>query len=260
MQPTLFLSHGSPMTALTDSPARHFLTTLGTTLPERPKAILVISAHWETDCPTLNAVQRNTTIHDFFGFPEALKKLQYDAPGAPELAVEFANTLKAAGFDAEIDTMRGLDHGAWVPLLLAYPQADIPVLQLSVQPHLGPDHHYRMGAALSALRHSGILILGSGSFTHDLRRFRGGQALDAPETPDITAFADWMDSHLQANDVASLVNYRVLAPFAAEEHPTEEHLLPLYVALGAAGPNSPAQKLHQSVEFGFLRMDSYAFP
>jgi 4,5-DOPA dioxygenase extradiol len=247
------------MTALTDSPARDFLAGLGAALADRPKAILVVSAHWETERPTLNAVEHNVTIHDFFGFPKALNQLRYEPPGAPELAVHIAKALQDAGFDAVIDTSRGLDHGAWIPLLLAYPAADIPVLQLSVQTRLGPEYHYRIGAALAEFRRAGVLILGSGSFTHDLRRFRGGQLLDAPETPDITAFSDWMDRRLQENDLPALLNYRVQAPFASQEHPTEEHLLPLYVALGAARPDGRAVKLHQSVEFGFLRMDSYAF-
>lgn len=259
MQPTFFLSHGSPMTALMDSPARDFLASLGAALPERPQAILVISAHWETATPMLNAVARNTTIHDFYGFPKPLFDLQYNAPGAPALAGRIAAMLQAAGFAAGLDTARGLDHGAWVPLLLAYPRADIPVLQLSVQTHLGPAHHYALGQALAPLRGQGVLILGSGSFTHDLRRFRGGTPFNQPETPDVTVFSDWMDTHLAAHDIAALVNYRALAPHAADEHPTEEHLLPLYAALGAAGPDAATIRLHQSVEFGFLRMDSYAF-
>ncbi len=259
MQPVLFLSHGSPMTALMDTPAREFLAGLGAALPERPKAILVVSAHWETAAPTLNAVVKNTTIHDFFGFPQALYRLHYNAPGAPELARDIAETLQKAGFKANLDDARGLDHGAWVPLLLAYPEADIPVLQLSVQTHLGTAHHVRLGEALAPLRAQGVLILGSGSFTHDLRRFRGGTAIDAPETPDVTAFSDWMDEKIKAHDVPALVNYRSLAPHAADEHPTEEHLLPLHVALGAAGAGAQTTRLHQSVEFGFLRMDSYAF-
>jgi 4,5-DOPA dioxygenase extradiol len=259
MQPTLYLSHGSPMTALMDSPARHFLEHFSDFLPERPAAILVISAHWETRAPALNAVAHNTTIHDFYGFPRELYDLTYHPPGAPALAARIADMLRAAGFAPGLDTTRGLDHGAWVPLLLAYPDAGIPVLELSVQTALGPRHHYALGAALASLRAENILIFGSGSFTHDLRRFRGGAPLDAPETPDITEFSDWMDQQLRDNDTEALLNYRTLAPFAAQEHPTEEHLLPLYVALGAAGPDAKATRLHQSVEFGFLRMDSYAF-
>jgi 4,5-DOPA dioxygenase extradiol len=259
MQPTLFLSHGSPMTALMDSPARHFLETLATTLPQKPAAILVISAHWETASPTLNAVTQNQTIHDFYGFPKPLFEMRYEPPGAPALAARIAGLLQAAGIAATLNTTRGLDHGAWVPLILAFPRADIPVLQLSVQTQLGPAHHYALGQALALLRAENILILGSGSFTHDLRRFRGNTTLDAPETPDITEFSNWMDAHLATYDVQALLNYRALAPHAADEHPTEEHLLPLFTALGAAGPNANTTRLHHSVEFGFLSMDSYAF-
>lgn len=259
MMPTLFVSHGSPMTAIQDTPARRFLLGLGATLP-RPRAILVASAHWESDAPMLNAVARNETIHDFYGFPQALFAISYNPPGAPEIAREIAETLKKAGIAAALDHARGLDHGAWVPLLLAYPEADIPVLQLSVQTALGPRHHLALGRALAALRASGILVLGSGSFTHDLRRFgRGRAGIDAPETPDVTEFSEWMDTHIRAHDVAHLLDYRSLAPHAKDEHPTEEHLLPLFVALGAAGENAEAKRLHSSVEFGFLRMDTYAF-
>jgi 4,5-DOPA dioxygenase extradiol len=259
MLPTLFISHGSPMTALMDSPARHFLAGLGALLP-RPRAILVASAHWETVSPCVSAAGQNTTIHDFYGFPAELYALRYDAPGAPALAKEIATLLDAAGLACRIESGRGLDHGAWVPLILAYPEAEIPVLQLSVQTQAGTRHHLALGAALARLREEGVLIIGSGSFTHDLRRFRHGRAnLDAPETPDVTAFSDWMDTEIKAGNIEALADYRRLAPYAVDEHPTEEHLLPLYVALGAAGPHPIATRLHSSVEFGFLRMDTYSF-
>jgi len=259
MMPTLFLSHGSPMTAIAETKARRFLEGLAALVP-RPRAILVVSAHWETAAPMLNAVARNATIHDFFGFPEALFAISYPAPGAPELAEAIAARLRAAGFSAGIDRARGLDHGAWVPLVLAYPEADIPVLQLSVQTALGARHHLAMGEALAGLGAEGVLVLGSGSFTHDLRRFRGGRGgLDAPETADVSEFSEWMDSRIRAHDVEALVDYRRLAPHAADEHPTEEHLLPLHVALGAAGAGAAARRLHSSVEYGFLRMDAYEF-
>jgi 4,5-DOPA dioxygenase extradiol len=258
MLPTLYISHGSPMTALMDSPARHFLAGLGG-LIARPAAILVASAHWETASPTVNAVAQNETIHDFYGFPPALFALEYPAPGAPELALHVADLLNQAGLAPLLDRARGLDHGAWVPLLLAYPAAEIPVLQISLQTQLGPAAHVALGAALRPLRAAGVLIIGSGSFTHDLRRFRGGVALDAPETTDVTAFSAWMDARIMDGDVPALVDYRRLAPHAADEHPTEEHLLPLHVALGAAGEDFRAKRLHSSVEFGFLRMDTYAF-
>lgn len=259
MLPTLFISHGSPMTVLQDTPARHFLVGLGGLAP-RPKAILVISAHWETNMPNVSDPPANETIYDFFGFPKALYDLRYPAPVAHGLARQTAELLGAAGLPCGTDSTRGLDHGAWVPLLLAYPHADIPVIQLSVQTSLGAAHHIAMGAALRPLREEGVLILGSGSFTHDLRRFRPGSTrLDAPETMDVSAFSAWMDEKIMAGDLNALADYRQLAPYAADEHPTEEHLLPLYAVLGAAGPDIKPQKLHSSVEYGFLRMDAYAF-
>lgn len=246
------------MTAITESPARDFLRALGGMLP-RPRAILAVSAHWETVEPCLNAPAQNATIHDFYGFPKPLYGLSYPAPPAPELAAQACQLLRAAGLPAGVDTQRGLDHGAWLPLLLAWPDHDIPVAQLSVQTQAGTAHHLALGAALAPLRDEGVLIIGSGSFTHDLRRFRGGMDLSAPETPDVTAFSGWMNEKILAGDLAALADYRRRAPFAAEEHPTEEHLLPLHVAAGAAGPGAKVERLHTSVEFGFLRMDAYQF-
>jgi 4,5-DOPA dioxygenase extradiol len=255
--PSLFLSHGAPTLPLTDMPARTFLQQFGHTF-ERPKAILVISAHWETAVPTVNAVDSNETIHDFGGFPRALYDLRYPAPGSPALAARVADQLRAAGFDCNIDKQRGLDHGAWVPLLLMYPQADIPVLQLSVQPHPGPEHHLRVGRALTSLRDEGVLIVGSGSFTHDLSEFRGHNPNDA--APGwVNSFADWFDAALTKGQTDELIDYRRRAPFATKNHPTEEHLLPLYAALGAAGENASAERLHASSTYSVLRMDVYAF-
>ena len=255
MLPSLFISHGSPMLPLTEAPARTFLQHLAATL-ERPKAILVASAHWETRKPAVNAVVRNDTIHDFSGFPPALYRLSYPAPGDPKLAERVGTLLHAAGLATEIDHTRGLDHGAWVPLLLAYPDADIPVLQVSVQTPLGPAHHVRLGEALAPLRAEGVLVIGSGSWTHDLRRFRG-QAIDAPEAPDVVAFSDWMDTALTEGRRDDLLSYRTKAPHAAQEHPTEEHLLPLFVAMGAGG--ATPRRIHQSASYGILRMDAYSF-
>jgi len=255
--PSLFLSHGAPTLPLTDTPARSFLRQLGQDLPH-PTAILVISAHWETERPTVNAVARNETIHDFFGFPRALYDIRYPAPGSPTLAETVAQLLRQAGFACDRDATRGLDHGAWVPLSLIYPAADIPVVQLSVQPHLGPEHHLRLGRALAPLRAQGVLIVGSGSFTHDLSEFRGHAAND-PAPAWVNAFADWFDTRLAANRTADLLDYRKLAPYAVKNHPTEEHLLPLYAALGAAGDDARAERLHASATYGVLRMDVYAF-
>jgi 4,5-DOPA dioxygenase extradiol len=256
MFPALFLSHGAPTLPIVDAPASRFLRGLGKTLG-RPSAILVASAHWETAVPTLGSAARQTTIHDFRGFPRALYELRYEPPGAPELAERAGDLLAKAGLGSRIDPTRGLDHGAWVPLLLMYPEADIPTTQISIQPHLGPAHHVALGRALAALRAEGVLIIGSGSFTHDLRRFRG-QAEDAPATPDVIAFADWFDTAITERRTADLLAYRSLAPYAAEQHPTDEHLLPLYVAMGAAGLDH-AERLHESAMYSMLRMDAYAF-
>jgi 4,5-DOPA dioxygenase extradiol len=253
----IFISHGAPTLAIEEVPARHFLMTLGDTAP-RPRAILVASAHWETRVPTVSSVKTNATIHDFRGFPEQLYRLRYPAPGDPDLAVRIADLLAMGGFEAEVDCGRGLDHGAWVPLILAYPQADIPVLQLSVQPDAGPEHHLRIGRALAPLTHEGVLVLGSGSFTHDLSTLRFGSHQGA-EPQWVGAFANWMDAAIASNRADELIAYRTLAPFAARNHPTEEHLLPLFVALGAAGEGASAERLHRSLSHGVLRMDAYRF-
>lgn len=258
MLPAIFVSHGSPMLAIEPAQARDFLTGLPQLLPERPKAILVVSAHWERLRPAVNAPTRNETIHDFGGFPAALFAMQYPAPPAPGLAQRVAELLAADGIATDIDPRRGLDHGAWVPLIVAWPEADIPVLQLSVQTRLGPEHHFRLGQLLAPLREEGVLILGSGSFTHDLSSFRiSGGNIDAPEQDWVRSFADWMAAALLEGRIDDLLNYRTRAPEAAHNHPTEEHLLPLYVALGAGADR--ISHLHQSTTYGILRMDAFAF-
>jgi 4,5-DOPA dioxygenase extradiol len=257
MLPTLFISHGAPTLALSETPARKFLEKLGTRLP-RPRAIVVASAHWETSTPRVSAMAQNTTIHDFRGFPRALYDMRYPAPGDPELATRIVTLLTDAGYPAVADPSRGLDHGAWVPLVLMYPTATIPTVQLSIQPHRGPAHHLAIGRALAPLRAEDVLIVGSGSFTHDLGRFHG-QGVDAPETPDVIAFAAWFDDALVRDRRDDLIAYRDKAPHAADQHPTEEHLLPLFVALGAAGEEAQPKRLHASAEYGMLRMDAYAF-
>lgn len=257
MLPALFISHGSPMMALEPSSARDFLAGLGATLPQ-PRAILVASAHWETAQPQLNTVAVNDTIHDFYGFPPALFAMRYPAPGDPALAQRVAEMLRGAGFNALLDPVRGLDHGAWVPLTLMYPAHDIPVLQLSLQTPLGPEHHLQLGRAVAALRAEDVLVVGSGSFTHNLGRLRRVEP-DAAPPADVVAFADWMHAALQDNRTNDLLAYRLKAPYAAMQHPTDEHLLPLFVALGAAGDMARATRLHASTTYGALRMDAYAF-
>ena len=250
MLPALFVSHGAPTLILDDVPARRFLAGLGQRV-ERPKAILVVSAHWGTREPEVNDVAVNGTIHDFYGFPDALYRLQYPAPGAPSLAARVAELTGAT-----LDRSRGLDHGAWVPLMLGWPAADIPVAQLSIQPERDAAWHIALGRRLAPLRDEDVLILASGSFTHnlvELRRF-AGQA----EPAWVSDFAAWMNEALVERRDDDLANYRRLAPEAERNHPTDEHLLPLFVAYGA-GRGAP-ERLHASQTFGILRMDAYAFP
>lgn len=260
--PSLFISHGSPDTAIADTAARAFLEGYGASLP-RPKAVVVASAHFEISGGT--AVSHDIhpeTIHDFGGFDPALYTLQYPAPGAPALADGIVAKLKAAGFNAAALDGRGYDHGTWVPLILLYPKADIPVVQVSVDPSQGPDYHLRLGRVLAGLRQEGILVIGSGSFTHNLREafaaLRTGRRQAA--MPDwVASFVEWMNEHIDSGDEAGLVDYRRRAPNAALNHPTDEHLLPLYVAIGAAGPDWQASRIHDSHEFGALSMNAFSF-
>jgi len=257
MLPTLFVTHGAPDLALHDVPARQFLEGLGNSLP-RPKAIVLVTAHWETRVPMTGGAAHPATIHDFGGFDRRLFQIRYPAQGDPALAERVSGLLRTAGLTAAVDKTRGLDHGVWVPLLLMYPDATIPVVPLSIQPDLGPEHHFQVGQALRSLRGDDILVLASGSFTHDLRRFRG-QPIDAATPADVATFAEWFGDALAEGRLADLLDYRSRAPHAKDNHPTDEHLLPLFVALGTAGPDCHASRLHTSSTYGFLRMDAFAF-
>lgn len=250
--PTVFVSHGAPTLILQDLPARTFLASLGRLVP-RPTAIIAVSAHWDTDVPAVSLARKPETIHDFYGFPEALYSLRYSPPGAPRLAERVAKLTGAAH-----DHHRGLDHGAWVPAMLAWPNADIPIFQLSVQPSLLPAHHIALGRKLAPLREEGVLVMGSGSATHNLRALVRGGVMSEPE-PWAKAFDDWLAETLEKGDEIELGDYRARAPYAREAHPTDEHLLPLHVAFGAAGEGARGRALHRSFTSGNLSMASYAF-
>lgn len=255
--PAVFVSHGSPMLAVEDGAAHRFLKGYGGRLG-RPKAVLAVSAHWETPAPLASTAARPETIHDFGGFARELYAMRYPAPGAPEVAERAAGLLSAAGIPAGTDPDRGLDHGAWVPLGLLYPDADVPVAQLSIQPHLGPEHHWRVGRALRPLREEGLLILATGAITHNLREFFG-RGLDAAAPDWVTGFADWIADAVAGGRTNDLLDYRRLAPHAVRNHPTDEHLLPLFVALGAGSGDRPGEVVHRSHTYGVLAMDAYAF-
>jgi 4,5-DOPA dioxygenase extradiol len=257
MMPVLFVSHGAPTLPLEPGETGAAWRKLGEQLP-KPSAILVISAHWETSIPTVSRAIQPETIHDFYGFPAELYKLQYPAPGAPELAQSVALALQQAGFTAQLDDTRGLDHGAWVPLSLMSPKADIPVTQLSLQPEKDPAWHIALGRALRPLREQGVLIVGSGSITHNLRAiFKHPQGEPVPEW--VSEFCDWMAEKIKSGDLEALSAYRTLAPHAAQNHPTDEHLLPLFVALGAADKIDSAVRLNHVMTYGMLAMDAWLF-
>ncbi|MCB5190851.1 dioxygenase [Methylobacillus arboreus] len=252
---TLFISHGAPSLVLKPGKTGTMLAELAASLP-RPDAILAVSAHWDTQQPRVSATPRPDTIHDFGGFPPAMYAMQYPAPGAPGLARTVVETLAAHDIAAGIDTSRGLDHGVWVPLMLMYPHADIPVAQLSIQSQAGPRAHYQLGQALAGLKTGNVMLLCSGAITHNLHDFftsdRDAQALDY-----VSAFSDWMGEKIAAGDVDALLDYRQQAPGGTRAHPHEDHLMPLFVALGAA--QGQAIRYQPENTYGILAMDTYVW-
>lgn len=260
----LFISHGSPMTALEPREAGAFMQHLGAVMRSRqgsPAAILVVSAHSLAREPVLLAAARHEAVYDFGGFDPRLQTLRYDAPGAPALADRVMDLLAAAGVKVHRVDQGGLDHGIWTPLRYIFPDADIPVLPLAWPPHASPAQLWELGRALAPLAGEGVLIVGSGSITHNLRRLFAGGGLHPPErdaTPESTAFRDWFAQRGAAADWQALRDYRAQAPHATLMHPTDEHLLPFYVAAGAGG-DFPALRIHDSLVSGELGMDAYAF-
>ncbi|HKU00616.1 MAG TPA: class III extradiol ring-cleavage dioxygenase [Paraburkholderia sp.] len=229
--PTLFLSHGAPTLPIDPSLPSGGFTTLAQHLP-RPKSVLMLSAHWNTLKPTVSTAEQPETIHDFYGFPRALYEIQYPAPGAPETARRAAALLRAQGVPVD-EEAHGLDHGAWVPMLLMFPEADVPVAQLSIQPRADAAHHFAIGRALRELREEGVMVIGSGQITHNLRA-ADFSARREDADPRVAEFTDWFEARLAARDIDALLDYRREAPHAVLMHPTDEHLLPVFAALGAA--------------------------
>jgi 4,5-DOPA dioxygenase extradiol len=204
---------------------------LSSQLP-RPEAVLMLSAHWGSAQPLISTAVKPETIHDFYGFPRQLYEIQYPAAGAPDVARHAALLLNQHGLLADTEP-HGLDHGAWVPMLLMFPHADVPVAQLSIQPRMDPAHHFRVGRALRALREDGVMVIGSGQITHNLRA-ADFSARREDADPRVTEFTDWFEEKLGAHDIDALLDYRRQAPHAVLMHPTDEHLLPVFAALGAA--------------------------
>lgn len=250
--PALFLSHGAPDLPIRSGPTQAFLRHFSSTIPT-PKAIVVLSAHWLTQQPTVSTALQPKTMYDFGGFPSELYQIQYPAPGAPDLASRLQALLASADLPLQTDPSRGFDHGVWTPLSLLYPNAQIPVLPLSLQGNHGPEYHYRLGQHLAPLRSEGVLIIGSGAATHNLGAF---SAYAAPPPDWAIAFDNWLTDAVHRHDLAALLNYRQQAPYSAQNHPTDEHLLPLFVALGAGGTGT---QIHQGFTYGAFSMSAFAF-
>lgn len=252
--PSLFISHGSPMFALEPGVLGPNLRRLGDALTEL-SAIVIVSPHWQTSGVLVSASSAPEAIHDFGGFPAPLYALQYAAKGAPALADDIVQLLIDAGFSAQLDATRGLDHGAWVPLRYLKPEADVPVLQVSMPFDLDPAGALKLGQALAPLRDRGVLIIGSGSLTHNLYEFR--QHINDPEYAQ--TFANWVAEAVAKHDTKSLVSYRDIAPFGKRAHPTEEHFLPLLVAVGASDAEEQRNVIRGGMTYGVLSMDSFGF-
>lgn len=255
--PSLFVSHGAPLFALdagTTGPAlRGWAQALVDAGPIR--GVVILSPHWMARGPAVMTTAKPETWHDFGGFPAALYELQYPAPGSPELGAEVLERLQSAGIAARADGERPLDHGAWVPLMHLFPQADVPVVQVALPVGWGPAQVYALGAALRGLRAQGVLVVGSGSITHNLGEFRGGAQATAPY---VTEFARWVESALERGDTPALLDYRSLAPHAHRAHPSDDHFLPIFFAMGAAGEDARPSYLSREVMYGMLAMDAFA--
>lgn len=252
--PALFISHGSPMFSVEPGTLGPALKTLGDSLTGL-KGIVIVSPHWQTLGPVrVSASTAPETIHDFGGFPEALYALRYPAPGDPALAARITSLLNTTGIPAVEDPTRGLDHGAWVPMRYLKPEADVPVVQVSLPHDATPASAFRLGAALAPLRDDDILVIGSGSLTHNLMEVFRARPDDGAYAQ---AFADWVTDAVARDDVDALLEYRSRVPDAARAHPTEEHFLTLLVARGAAA--GPGRLVHGGMTYGILSMDSFAW-
>lgn len=252
--PVLFISHGAPTFAMEPGELGLKLAELGQSLTDI-RAVVAVSPHWETPDLRVSSNATPQTIHDFYGFAPELYAINYPATGSPEIASAVLDALQKAGLAAELDANQGMDHGVWVPLRHLRPAADIPVVCVSLPLDASPDSAQRLGQALAPLREQGILVLGTGSLTHNLGEFRGPAVTQV--SPYVTQFANWVEQHIEQRDEQTLLRYRSLAPHAARAHPTEEHLMPLFVALGASSNTDQFEVITREVRYGMLSMASY---
>lgn len=252
--PVLFVSHGSPMLAL--DPGRAGAALAGWSRGrERPTAILAISPHWYRQGVAVATRARQQAWHDFGGFPDELYRLDYGPPGSPGMAAKVRSLLADSGIAVDADPERPLDHGVWVPLRYLYPDADIPVVALALDATRDAAGHYLLGQALKPLRDEGVLILASGSLTHNLRHVQ--RRHDAPALPYVRPFQQWFADRLAAGDTPALLDWHARAPEAGQAHPHDDHLMPLFVGSGAG--EGAAMRLVDEVAYGALAMDAYQF-
>lgn len=254
----LFVPHGAPTFALRPGAAGAALSALAATLPAA-RAIVIISPHWDTATPTVGTADRLETIHDFSGFQEELYSLRYPASGCREAADEVVATLTASGLTVREDARRGLDHGAWVPLRLMFPDAEVPIVPLSLQSRSGPQGAWLLGRALAPLVERGFLIIASGNVTHNLHDFQHAWMTGAPAPDYVREFPEWLAGRLAVRDLPALLDYRRQSPGGIRAHPSDEHLLPLFVALGAAGDGASARRFHTGIDDYVIAMDAYSF-
>ena len=265
--PTLYIPHGAgPCFFMDWNPAdawdktAAYLRSIASSLPTRPQAIVLVTAHWLGAQPCMSSAARPGMLFDYYGFPPHTYELSYPAPGAPALAERARGLLADAGIAAAVDTQRGYDHGTFIPLMVAFPDADVPVLQVSLLGSLDAQAHIGYGQALAPLRDEGVLILGSGSATHNLADFRGGRTLNEPPRGYVKPFDDWLVQTVEAGDEKGLAGYE-RAPEGRRNHPTPEHFLPIFVPFGAAlaAGDGKGRALHRSYTYGVLAMTAFAW-
>ena len=259
--PTLFLSHGAPTLALEGGDTGRAFVDLGErlrTLNPKIQGVIVMSPHWITSELSVSGPLPAPLLHDFSGFPEALYRLNYSTPSSTVLTERVMDALKNAGFTRAQSVQRGLDHGAWVPLRYLFPTGDLPVVQISMPFPAPPLDYFKIGEALAALAGEGYLLIGSGGLTHNLSHYRG-QPASAEPLPYVLPFSAWFHQRLEAGDLDALFDYRDQAPEAALAHPTDDHLMPLFFAMGGAMPHLSPRRLFQGVTHGLLAMDIYRF-
>ncbi|MGE6376304.1 dioxygenase family protein [Peribacillus muralis] len=255
MMPSLFLSHGTPLLALEKNGYTAFLTEY-TNAMNKPAAIVIMSAHWESEEQLISAVSKHQVIYDFVGFSEEIFKITYPAPGCLELSDRILTLFSSIGVWGELDDRRPLDHGAWGLLHIMYPAADIPIVSLSINPELPLNKQYEIGKALAELKEENVLIIGSGGIVHNFTHIQKDMNVAEGWAID---FENWVEGKIMAWDLESLFNYDQYAPYSMDAVPTKEHFIPLIIAMGAGDGHKKATMLHRTFQYGNLSLTAWKF-